>query len=308
MPFRCNVTELMKISGKVPHSFYCFLQTRGFDLSRFLELTPLEMEVIKDPSSWVAISKVESLLKNLFSEYSSHFVDEDFIVCVGHSCFELGAWGELDSVLKMRGTQPVFSNLPVFLSYFISEGFSIREFREESGFLNFKSNLSSEDFPFVTEYMRSVMETLPVYTNRQRAEAKWIREYVQIQWDSEQQTSLFPASTEFNLKPELLSDLRYFLEKVEKELYEQHRLLRDKDHQIQKLKDQLLLQGIPSLENIYDRIIQIEQSLEELKGFLSGKGLDYQPSIEDKEYYMFIFNQVDVALQHLLELKNLLSD
>ena len=236
-------------------------------------------------------------------------MDEDFIVCVGHSCFELGAWGELDSVLKMRGNEPVFSNLPVFLSYFISAGFSMREFREDTGFLSFKSNLSSEEFPFITEYLRSVMESLPLYTSRQRAEAKWIRDYVQIQWDRDQQKTLFPISTELHLKPELLSDLRYFLEKVEKELYTQRRLIKDKDHQIQKLKDQLLLQGIPSPGTIQSRVAQIEKSLEGLKDFLSGKGHNYQPSIsEDPTHNEYVFNQVDVALQHLLELKNNLND
>ena len=301
--------EIMQVSGKITHSFYCFLRTRGFDVSRFFELTSIEMEAIKNPSGWVHISKVESLLKKLFYEYSSHFVDEDFIVCVGHSCFELRAWGELDSVLKMRGNEPVFSNLPVFLSYFISEGFSIREFREKNGFLSFKSNLSSEDFPFVTEYLRSIMESLPLYTSRQKAEAKWIRNYVQVQWEADQQAFLFPTSREFNLKPELFSDLKDFLEKIEKELYNQRRLIQEKDRQIQKLKDQFLLQGMSSSDTVQNSVTHVEKSLEDLKDFLSGKGSGYLPSVlENPDHHEYVFHQVNLALQHLYELKKNLTD
>ena len=127
----------MRASGKITHSFYCFLRARGFDVSRFFELTSLEIEFLKDPSQWMELNQIESLLKKLKQEYSPHFVDQDFIVSVGQACFELGAWGELDSVLKMKQTEPVLTNLPVFLSYFISDGFSLIKEREESGFLGF---------------------------------------------------------------------------------------------------------------------------------------------------------------------------
>ena len=50
----------MQVSGKITHSFYCFLQARGFDISRFFELTSVEIEALKNPSGWVEISKVES--------------------------------------------------------------------------------------------------------------------------------------------------------------------------------------------------------------------------------------------------------
>ena len=259
----------MRVSGKITHSFYCFLRVRGFDVSRLFELTSLEMEFLKDPAKWMNIRQVESLLNKLNHEYSVHFVDQDFLISVGHSCFELSAWGELDSVLKMKKTEPVFSNLPVFLSYFLSDGFLLTSERNEPGFLTFKCNLSSEEYPFVTEYLRAVLETLPVYTNKSRAEVKWIRDYIQIKWEEgNTQTSLFSDSSDINIKPELLSDLRHFLEKVEKELYYQRQQIGEKNKQIRNLKDQLLMQGVPLPEDMAYLVQQMDQNILELKSFL----------------------------------------
>ena len=258
----------MRVSGKITHSFYCFLQVRGFDESRFFELTDLEMEFLKDPSSWLDISKVDLLLKNLDQEYASHFVDKDFISCVGNSCFELSSWGELDSVLKMKKTKPLFSHLPVFLSYFISEGFSLSALKQTEGFLSYKSSLSSEEHPFVIEYLRSVLESLPLYSGGSKADVKWIRDYIQIKWEEDQesrQNLLFSAPLGVNLKPEILRDFRQFLEKIEKELYNNQQLIVKKNKEISSLKDQLIMQGLALPEEIEIRLKQIEEDIKSIK-------------------------------------------
>ena len=293
----------MRISGKITHSFYCFLRVRGFDISRLFELTSLEMEFLKDPSQWMSLNQIESLLNKLNHEYSVHFVDQDFLISVGHSCFELGAWGELDSVLKMRKTEPIFSNLPVFLSYFISDGFSLTSERSEPGFLSFKCNLSSEEYPFVTEYLRAVLEALPVYADKPKAEVKWIRDYIQIKWEDENtQTSLFTDSSDINIKPELLSDLRQFLEKIEKELYYRRQQAREKDKQIRNLKDQMLMQGVALPEDVSLLFQQMEQNLLELKSFLFSEkreeNLLMQPDIPSR---------LDSLLASLKQLKEILN-
>ena len=256
----------MQVSGKITHSFYCFLQARGFDVSRLYELTDIEMEFLKDPSQWLEIEPVEAFLKKLKNEYASHFLDKDFLTTVGHSCFELSAWGDLDSVLKMKSNRPVFSHLPVFLSYFISDGFSLVQERKTQDFVSFKCELSSEDFPFVSEYLRSALEALPTYSGKNRAEVKWIRHYIHIEWENkETQTSLFSEPLNLNIKPEILTDLRHFLEKVEKELYYQRQKMEEKDKQIRNLKDQLLLQGLPLSEDIIVLLKNMEQNLLDLK-------------------------------------------
>ena len=261
----------MRVSGKITHSFYCFLQAREFDISRLYALTDLEMEFLKDPTQWLPIEPVESFLKSLKNEYNKHFLDKNFLTTVGHSCFELGAWGDLDSVLKMQSNRPVFSNLPVFLSYFVSDGFFLIPDRNEPQFLSFKCSLSSEAFPFVTEYLRSTLETLPVYTGKNHAEVKWIRNYVQIEWEEKSsQASLFSEPLNTNIKPEILSDLKHFLEKVEKELYSQRQNMEEKDKQIRNLKDQLLLQGLPLSEDMAILLKKIQQDLLSLKESVVG--------------------------------------
>ena len=299
---------IMRVSGKITHSFYCFLRTRGFDVSRLFELTTLEMEFLKDPAQWMDLSQVESLLKKLTNEYSAHFVDQDFLVSVGHSCFELGAWGELDSVLKMRKAEPVFSHLPVFLSYFISDGFSLVSERTEPGFFSFKCNLSSEDYPSVTEYLRAVLESLPVYTGKARAEVKWIRDYIQVKWvDENNQTSLFTSPSEINIKPELLSDLRYFLEKVEKELYHQRQKMGEKDKQIRNLKDQLLMQGIALPEDVSTLFQQMEQSLLELKNILFSTKEEGKSQTETSMGTVDLYSKLDSLFHSLEQLKEVLN-
>ena len=123
----------------------------------------------------------------------------------------------------------------------------------------------------MTEYLRSALEILPVYTGKNKAEVKWIRNYIQIEWeDKDRQTSLFSDPLNINIKPEILKDLRHFLERVEKELYHQRQKIREKDKEIRNLQDQLLWQGIPPSENtdkshtIYI-IKDLEQSLLALK-------------------------------------------
>ncbi len=293
----------MRVSGKITHSFYCFLRIRGFDVSRLFELTSLEMEFLKDPSQWMNMNQVESLLNKLNHEYSVHFVDQDFLISVGHSCFELSAWGELDSVLKMKKTEPVFSNLPVFLSYFISDGFLLTSERNEPGFLSFKCNLSSEEYPFVTEYLRAVLEALPVYTNKPRAEVKWIRDYIQIKWEEETtQTSLFAESSDINIKPELLSDLRQFLEKIEKELYYQRQQIGEKNKEIRNLKDQLLMQGVPLPEDMAHLVRQMEQNLLEFKSFLFSEKQEEELTVPPD-----LSSRLDSILTLLQQMKTILK-
>ena len=298
----------MRVSGKITHSFYCFLRLRGFDVSRFFELTTMEVEFLKDPSSWLNISKVEKLLKALSDEYSPHFVDKDFISCVGQACFEMAAWGELDSVLKMKRPQPVFSNLPVFLSYFISEGFSLIDIKKERGFLSYKASLSSEEYPFITEYLRTVLEALPLYTGQPKAEAKWIRDYIQIQWEenlNEQQGSFFGDGLEVNLKPEILSDFRQFLEKVEKELYNNRQIILEKDRKISVLKDQLLLHGVALPDETEARIQQIEQELLSIQSALSSIKTGSREQ-EGSVVMDTLPEQLDSVLDSLQALKELL--
>ncbi len=233
----------MRVSSKITRSFYYFLRARGFDVSRFFELTALEVEFIKDSSRWLPANKVESLLSGLSKEYASYFVDQDFMTCVGHACFRLSGWGALDSVLKMKTDKSLFSHLPVFMSYFV-ENCYLTGLKKERGKLSCQCNISSEEYPFITGYLRAVLESLPLYTGDQLAAAKWVRYDIQIQWEDSRQTSLFHPGAHVHFKPELLSDFRKFLDNLEEDMRFQKKLLRTKDKEIARLKHLLLSRGI----------------------------------------------------------------
>ena len=235
----------MRVSSKITRSFYYFLRARGFDVSRFFELTSLEVEFIKSASHWLPADKVESLLKGLSKEYASYFVDQDFMTSVGHACFRLNAWGALDSVLKMKTNKPLFNHLSVFMSYFV-ENCHLTEIERKIGKLSYQLNMSSEEYPFITGYLRAVLETLPLYTGEQLAAVKWIHHDIHIQWESSQQASLFHPEANVYFKPNLLNDLRKFLDHLEEQMHLQKELLQTKDKEIQRLKDLLLAQGVIS--------------------------------------------------------------
>ena len=232
----------MRVSSKITRSFYYFLRARGFDVSRFFELTSLEMEFLKSTSHWFSADKIELLLNALSKEYSAYFVDQDFITSVGHACFRLNAWGALDSVLKMKTKKPLFNQLSVFLSYFI-EKFYFKPFKQTKDTVSGHCNMSSEEYPFITEYLRAILESLPMYTGENIASVKWIRYDITIQWEENQQTALFSSGLQ-NFKPELLRDFRKFLDQLEEEMSLQKELIQNKDKEIAYLKDLLLSQGI----------------------------------------------------------------
>lgn len=233
----------MRVSSKITRSFYYFLHSRGFDVSRFFELTSLEVEFLKDVSHWLPAHSVESLLHSLSKEYAAYFVDQDFITGVGRACFRLNAWGALDSVLKMKTTKPIFDHLSVFLSYFI-ENCHLSQFEQIKGHLQCHCSVSSEDYPFITGYLRAVLEALPLYMGQELASVKWIQHRIQIEWEEEnEQASLFKTAR-LHFKPDLLNDFRNFLDNLENEMRKQKKLLQEKDKEITRLRNILLSQGI----------------------------------------------------------------
>ena len=64
-------------------------------------MTPLEMDFLKDPHSWMEARQVERLLNNIQKAYSSHFMDKDLITTVGHNCVSLKCWGGVGGHFKV---------------------------------------------------------------------------------------------------------------------------------------------------------------------------------------------------------------
>ena len=162
----------MKISGRVTHSLYCFLNQHNFDTTRLYELTPLETSFIKDPSVWMDIDLVEHFLQKLTEEYGRHFVDKDFVTSVGHSSVDLKAWGDLDRILKFVQLSSYYLKIDEILKWFVTP-LEIFAFKQEKNKFSFQCDLSSIEYPHVVEYLRSMLEALPTFKSEPMMEVTW---------------------------------------------------------------------------------------------------------------------------------------
>ena len=179
----------MQVSGRITHSFFCFLDQRHFDTSQFHELTNIEIDFIKDPSMWMDIKIVEKFLKKISQEYGHHFIDKDLITAVGHKALELKAWGDLDDVLQSSPFSDFYIKIDEILQWFVAP-VEIHSFRKKEKEVSFQCNLSSKKYPYVVEYLRSVLETLPCFQSKAMTEVKWEGDFVHIQEISFGQMSL----------------------------------------------------------------------------------------------------------------------
>ena len=113
-------------------------------------------------------------------EYGPHFVDKDLTTSVGHGAVELKAWGDLDDVLKSSPFSDFYIKIDEILQWFISP-FEIHSFRKKDKTISFQSELSSKKYPYVVDYLRSVLEILPCFQSKAMTEVQWDGNFVHIQ-------------------------------------------------------------------------------------------------------------------------------
>lgn len=186
---------MLKISGRVTNSFFRFLDQRYFDTSRFYELSDMEMHFIKDPSVWMEAELVESFLQELSEEFGRHFVDKELTTAVGHAAVELGAWGELDHVLKLGPVFNIYHKLSDILQWFISP-LHIDNVQYKYNAITCECELSSKDYPYLVDYMRSVLEVLPMYKSEEMTEVEWNGNQISIRYTPYGQMSFFTEKSE----------------------------------------------------------------------------------------------------------------
>ena len=186
---------MLKISGRVTNSFFRFLDQRYFDTSRFYELSNMEMHFIKDPSVWMEADLVENFLKELSEEFGRHFVDKELTTAVGHAALELGAWGELDHVLKLGPVFNIYQKLSDILQWFVSP-LHLDHIQYKYNLITCECELSSDDYPYLVEYMRSVLEVLPTYKSEAMTEVEWKGKCISIRYTPYGQMSFFAEKHE----------------------------------------------------------------------------------------------------------------
>jgi hypothetical protein len=216
---------MMLFSGKITNSFLVFLDRSGLDVQHLFELTDLSPEFLRDPSAWIPAHDVERFLSSVDREYSSSF-NESLTSLVGHQCSELRAWGVLDSVIRMMSQpQDLFLQPQRFISYFVSPAPPIADLIRHTESVSFDIPISDQEFPYVTEFLRSAMEVLPRYLGCQQAQVDWRGHRLTINWAQSQEKFLGEEDLSQNFKPELVQSLMH-------ELEESHRQLQDLKNQM----------------------------------------------------------------------------
>ena len=181
----------MYFSGKITNSFFTFLHRYELDTSRFFEMTPLEIDFIRDPYSWMDADQVELLLRNIRGAYQQRFIDKDLVTTVGHNSPHLKAWGALDSSLVFfDNPNTIYEKLDKFLSFFISPKIAIHNKENSQAYFSCDIDFPTKRYPIVTDYFLAVLETLPVFLGGEQTEAEWTKETVKVYYLQEQTLAL----------------------------------------------------------------------------------------------------------------------
>ena len=161
-------------SGKITNSFFTFLDRYELDTNRFFEMTPLEIDFIRDPWSWMDADQVELLLRNIQRAYQQRFIDKDLVTTVGHNAPHLKSWGGLDNSLDFFDSpKAIYEKLDRILSFFISPKISIYNKEDSQTSFSFKTDFHKDRYPVVKDYLLAVLETLPVFLGGEQTEARW---------------------------------------------------------------------------------------------------------------------------------------
>lgn len=208
----------MLFSGKITNSFLVCLDKHGVDSEKIFELTDLPTEFLRDPSCWIPASDVEKFLAGIDREFGSKF-PESLATSVGHQCHTLRAWGVLDSVIKMmQKPQDLFLQPHRFISYFVSPAPPVGNVHREAEAISFDLPISNQEFPLVTEFLRSAIEVLPCYLGRNQAQVRWKQTRIQISWSEPQNGLLKDEDLSPNYKPELVQNLMQALEESQRQI------------------------------------------------------------------------------------------
>ncbi len=208
----------MLFSGKITNSFLVCLDRQGVDSEKLFELTDLPTEFLRDSSCWIPAQDVEKFLAGIDREFGPTF-QEAVSTMVGHQCHTLRAWGVLDSVIKMmQKPQDLFLQPHRFLSYFVSPAPPVGNLQREEEAISFDLPISNQEFPFVTEFLRSALEVLPCYLGRNPAQVRWKQTRIQISWSESQDGMLKEEDLSPNYKPELVQNLMEALEESQRQI------------------------------------------------------------------------------------------
>jgi hypothetical protein len=201
-----------------------YLEENGEDLSSLYEVSPLPIELLKDPSYWMSAPTMEYFLQQILKLPLKNS-KPDLYTEIGHQNPFLLSWGVLDSVLKMvPEPHEVFKQPARFLSYFISPEPPIENLVSTDQMISLDLPLPAEQYPLVTSYLVAAFEALPLYVGQALAKCEWSHIHLKIQW-SAKATVIPLESQDRSLNSEWLQGLVEDLQKSQQLLEEKNREL-----------------------------------------------------------------------------------
>lgn len=230
----------MHFSGKITNSLISCLERSGKDYGSLFELTDIPTEFLRDPSCWIPAASVENFIQKIEQEFANTAAESEssLVTIAGSQCYQLRAWGVLDSVLKMmQNPQDIYLQPHRFISYFISPAPPVIHMNREEEGLSFELPISNTEFPLVTEYLRSALEALPMYLGRQQSHVLWRGNRVGISWSDSQNGMLSQEDLEHQYKPELMRNIVGSLEEAQMKIEELNKMLLERNTQIEKYQE-----------------------------------------------------------------------
>ncbi len=253
-------------SGKISNAVLTVLEQQGEDLTLLYESTHLPVEMLRDPSYWVSAPEMEDFLQTLLRIPLKQ--NENILQKSGHEGPEIRAWGVLDSVLRMMPRpQEIFNQPEQFLSYFISPKPPIDNLRRDESSVSFDLPLPAEQYPLVTEYLKSAFESLPVYVGQPLARCEWNDISLKINWSTPQKSIFDEEPVGRQVSPELFQHLIDDLQSTQRDRDDLQKYIGDLEAKIRDLeKRNLELQGTNKEEGtlMSSSLIRSEGSLSHL--------------------------------------------
>lgn len=225
----------MLFSCKITNSVLTFLEDQGEDLTPLYEISPIPLELLRDPSYWLSAPSMESFLETI-SQLPLNSLGTDFLKSIGHQAPQILAWGVLDSVLRMMPRpQEIFNQPARFLSYFISPEPPIENLVRDENSVSFDLPLPAEQYPLVSCYLKSAFESLPVYVGSELAVCRWNDIHLDVHWQANQ-SALFEKDHRTQISPSLVQNIVDELQKSQKELEEKNRELMKRNEELLQIQ------------------------------------------------------------------------
>ncbi len=244
-------------SCKITNAVLSYLEDQGEDLTPLYEVSPIPLELMRDPSYWLSAPSMESFLETVI-QLPLKSRGPDFLKLVGHNGPQILAWGVLDSVLRMMPRpQEIFNQPARFLSYFISPEPPIENLVRTENSLAFDLPLPAEQYPLVSHYLKAAFESLPVYVGSELAICEWNDIHLDIHWQINQST-LFEKDNQPQISPGLVQNIVDELQKNQKELEEKNRELMKRNEELLQIQKDISSTAKPT------RLLTPEQLFESM--------------------------------------------